>query len=821
MKKRFLALLLTLCLLAGHAAAWHSFRGSTDNMAITQAPVPTDAANVEEKWVTAESLKSGTGWNVTNPAPMLLVEGKIITTSGSQLLELDTETGEILRRAEMAGVNGTLGNSAPAYGDGMIFMPLQDGSVQAFDAETLSPLWQSENLGSQCTTGLVYKDGFIYGCTGNSSPGKVFCLKAEDENVESCQEKQAVWAIHNPDDDKGSYWSTPIVTDTAVVYGTDSGFLCSRKTADGSLISRLELPGGKQRSGIALYEGKVYGGTGSGYLFSAALAEDGVLSDLKAEKDETVSSITSTPVIYNDVVYYGGSKTVLAADAETLKTLRTSGETGFEQPRFGGAVQCSLLLHSGEDAVYLYATQNCKPGGLYLVKDTGTEMTATALHTPAEDKQEYCLVSPICDENGTIYYRNDSGYIFAVGAKQIQPPVPASVTASVSVLNHEGTALYEKTAKTLHVGATAYDILLQTSLEVDAVSGPYGMYVRSIAGLNEQTEGGLRYWMYEVNGESPTVGASSYVLQEGDEVCWKYYVEPTPPPIQPPVQPTTISVSVEVKNHLGAALFGQQTMSAPVGSTAYDLLQSTGLPLVTVNTEYGVYVQAIAGLAEKTMGEGSGWIYEVNGTSPSVGASNYILQNGDTLVWKFVAPAAPVAPSIPAAPTEQEKAPAVLPFTDAKGHWGEEAIRFVTEKNLMKGVSENCFLPEGQVTRSMVMTVLARMAGVDTAGGANWYEKALLWAKEQGITDGSNAEGIITREQLVTMLYRYFGTPEVKGDLAKYTDADEVSAYAQKAMIWAVENGIVNGMTESTLVPGGETIRAQLATILMHLAEVL
>jgi len=824
MKKRIVSLILVvvLMLLTTVSADWTNFRNSTENMAITTAPVPTDPAKTEEKWVTEESLKSGTGWNVTNPSPMLLLDGKIITTSGSLLLELDAKTGKTLRTAQMAAANGTLGNSAPASGEGMIFVPLQDGTVQAFDAKTFTAVWTSESLGKQCTTGLVYDNGYVFGCTGNSSPGKVFCLKAEDEDKETCQQKQAVWAIHSEDDDKGSYWSTPIVTETAVVYGTDSGFLCSRSRTDGSLISRVELPGGKQRSGIALYEGRVYGGTGAGYLFSAALAKDGVLSDLKAEKDETVSSITSTPVIYNGVVYYGGSKTVLAADAQTLKTLRTSGDTGFAQPKAGGAVQSSLLLYPGQDAVYLYATQNCKPGGLYLVKDTGTEMTAAALHTPAEDKQEYCLVSPICDEEGTIYYRNDSGYIFAVGP--VEEPAPTTVTASVSVVDHQGTALYEKTQKQLNAGATAYDILLQTGLEVDAVSGQYGMYVSSIAGLKEQTEGGLRYWMYEVNGESPAVGASSYVLQEGDEVCWKYYVEPTPPPIQPPVQPATISVSVEVKNHLGAALFPRQTMAVSVGSTPYDLLMRTGLPVVTVTTDYGIYVQSVAGLAEKSMGEGSGWIYEVNGVSPSVGASAMTLQNGDVLVWRYIAPAAVVTPPAPSVPTQPEKEPAAqpekepaaLPYTDVQTHWGMEAIRFVTEKGLMKGVSENSFRPDAPVTRSMVMTVLARMAGAQTEGGSVWYEKAMQWAKEQGISDGSQPEKSITREQLATMLYRYAGSPEVKGDLSGYTDADRISEYAEKAMRWAVEKGIITGMTESELLPGGETTRAQLAAILMR-----
>lgn len=159
-------------------------------------------------------------------------------------------------------------------------------------------------------------------------------------------------------------------------------------------------------------------------------------------------------------------------------------------------------------------------------------------------------------------------------------------------------------------------------------------------------------------------------------------------------------------------------------------------------------------------------------------------------------------------------------FADvAENAWYNEAVAFVTESGLMNGVSDSTFAPENTVTRNMVMTVLARMAGIDTEGGVNWYEKAMNWAKEQGITDGSNAEGTITREQLVTMLYRYMKTPKVKTDLRKYTDADSVSKWAVNAFVWAVENGIITGMTETTLGATGATTRAQLATILMRFSE--
>ena len=118
----------------------------------------------------------------------------------------------------------------------------------------------------------------------------------------------------------------------------------------------------------------------------------------------------------------------------------------------------------------------------------------------------------------------------------------------------------------------------------------------------------------------------------------------------------------------------------------------------------------------------------------------------------------------------------------------------------------------------MLMTVLARYAGTDTTGGAAWYEKGMNWAKAKGVSDGTNPEVNITREQLVTMLYRYAGSPKANGSLDSFSDAASVSSYAVNAMQWAVVNGIVNG-SNGKLNPQNNATRAQVAAILMRFCE--
>ena len=152
----------------------------------------------------------------------------------------------------------------------------------------------------------------------------------------------------------------------------------------------------------------------------------------------------------------------------------------------------------------------------------------------------------------------------------------------------------------------------------------------------------------------------------------------------------------------------------------------------------------------------------------------------------------------------------------ATSHWAKDNIDYVTSRGLFVGVDDAHFAPETAMTRAMIVSVLQRYAGDMTAAapGSDWYEGARQWAIAQGISDGTNMNGNVTREQLVTMFYRYIGSPQVVGSLNSYSDNASVSPYAEQAMVWAVRNGIIGGMTADTLAPQGLATRAQVAAIL-------
>lgn len=154
-------------------------------------------------------------------------------------------------------------------------------------------------------------------------------------------------------------------------------------------------------------------------------------------------------------------------------------------------------------------------------------------------------------------------------------------------------------------------------------------------------------------------------------------------------------------------------------------------------------------------------------------------------------------------------------FIDTRDHWSRDEVNFVASRDIFNGIGNNMFGVNNPMTRGMINTVLARLSGVDTTpkNDQKWYEVGTEWAKKNGITDGTNPEASVTREQLATMLYRFSGTPEVSGKL-NFADADTVSEYAENAVLWATQNGILNGVGNARIAPNAEAQRAQVAAMM-------
>ena len=169
--------------------------------------------------------------------------------------------------------------------------------------------------------------------------------------------------------------------------------------------------------------------------------------------------------------------------------------------------------------------------------------------------------------------------------------------------------------------------------------------------------------------------------------------------------------------------------------------------------------------------------------------------------------------------------PVTFPFTDVtSGDWFYDYVVYVYSNGLMDGTSATTFEPNENMTRAMVWAILARIDG-ETVTGAAWADTARAWAMAEGVSDGTDPNGLVTREQFATMLYRY---AVAKGydvsigestNILSYADFASISEYAIPAMQWACGSGIVTGVTESTLAPQGTATRAQCAAMLMRFVE--
>ena len=443
-------------------AYWKNFRGNDNNMAITDVELPTDTETINLKW----NSKLGTGWSAA-PSVQIIVDNALVVMCGTTIYKLDLQTGETLVTGTMVAAPNW-GYTPPIYAEGMIFAPLTGGVVQAFNADTLQSLWvYRDNLGGQSLSPIAYDDGYIYTGFWNSETrnANFVCLSVTDEDIIKTDEaKAATWKRTQLG---GFYWAGAVVVGDAVIVGTDDGTSGSSGAAKlysfnqftGAVISELGITG-DQRSSIAYDEssGRIYFTTKCGYLYSAHVnASTGKLSGLKGVTYNAQS--TSTPVVYKGKVYIGvgsgisstgSSGNLLVADANSLEMLYTVGLKGYPQ--------CSMLLTTAyEDEtgyIYLYSTYNAMPGGISMIKVDPDATTAAGAELnelyDAAGFQQYCISSLICGADGTIYYKNDSGNILAVG-------IPKAVGV-MKLINAIGTVTLNS-GNAIMVARNAYDVL--------------------------------------------------------------------------------------------------------------------------------------------------------------------------------------------------------------------------------------------------------------------------------------------------------------------------------------------------------------------------
>ena len=444
-------------------AEWPNFRNGSNHLGITNAPTPYTSEDSELLW----AAKYGTG-RAAAPGSPILVDGDLITYTGSTIKRLDVNTGKVLAEGTMAGTSSFSINPA-TYADGMIFVGLSGGKIQAFNAKTLESLWiYTDPLGGQPNTSPTYHDGYIYVgfWNGESKPGNFVAISVTDEDpMKTDEAKLASWSYACVG---GFYWAGAYVTDNLCIVGTDDGsgegdyinasalLVFDRLT--GKLLDSHYGCKGDIRSNVSHDpdSDRVFFTSKGGYIYNAAIDwETGKITDFKSlalkdaegytseEKPGAIMS-TCTPSVYNGRIYLGvsGSKDPFSQNGghciEVIDLDTATGEMSYAYS-YGiiGYPQTSAMVSTayvdkdfdgdgaGDGYVFIYLPYNYTPGGISVLMDrpgqtepkTATDSGYSEIFTPQAPLAQYCICSTIADSTGTIYYKNDSCYMMAITSK--------------------------------------------------------------------------------------------------------------------------------------------------------------------------------------------------------------------------------------------------------------------------------------------------------------------------------------------------------------------------------------------------------------------
>lgn len=409
-----------------------------------------------------------------------------------------------------------------------------------------------------------------------------------------------------------------------------------------------------------------------------------------------------------------------------------------------------------------------------------------------------------------------------------------TVTVSFS-LSGRGMGFAESDLKYAE-GSTVYDVFSDLLAEHGYTCKRRGSYIAAITSnsgvtLEEFDEGKNSGWMYRVNGELVRRYMSAQGLEDGDRIELYFTSDWTSEPgaegWQKPGKIETIvnadgSVTkIETKSD-GTTV---ETTTKPDGSTTVAETKPDGSVSTVEKRADGTEI--------KTAQPASGEITASVSVPKSVGSTRVdipVSKPTGSMVAVIVHPdgteeivrGSVVTETGVALRAEGNVRLKIIDnakrFNDMADHWAKDAVEFASSRELFNGVGNDAFGPDLSMTRGMIGTVLARLAGADTAGGETWYAKGTAWAVENGISDGTNPEQQVTREQLAAMLYRYAGSPAVSGELG-FDDADSISAWAHDAVRWCVDNGILNGVGGNRMAPQDLARRGQVAAMLMRFLQ--
>lgn len=402
-------------------AQWGGYWKNEDNQNIVDAAAPRALEYVEVKWKQQYGANADYSNSVSDG---ILVEDYICCFSGNVLMYLDRETGEVVKSASMAA-RGNSSFNKPLYGAGMIFVPLNDGRVQAFHAGTLESLWvYTDTVGGNASTALRYDSGYLY---AGFADGNLVCLSVTDEDLDRTDEqKSAVWRKY----DSGGYYRTGVYTGEKCLYacGRSGSVYCLDKRT-GETLQSLSLPSeaGAASTAVCQDGGRIYFATENGWLFSYPYGEDGRLDEEGVAVLDLGGTVYGTPLVYNGRIYVGSATkdiygVVLAPYYLNVVQLQDDGSLSLAYrmeirgcPKGPGTL--TTAYEAQEGCVYVYFTTDSASGSVYLLKDRAG--AAEPVEGSGLLYQQTAVSgngggSVLADSQGNLYIRYESAWLYAL-----------------------------------------------------------------------------------------------------------------------------------------------------------------------------------------------------------------------------------------------------------------------------------------------------------------------------------------------------------------------------------------------------------------------
>lgn len=402
-----------------------SKKASVSDLHITKANTPYST-----KWSGILWRRSFTKDKISYNSVPVIHGKKIYVVNKDKLYELG-KSGKILRKKKLCAAMNSV--CSLYYNNGFLYIPLDGGRIQCIRCSDFKSIWSSESFGGQSLSTICFHNGYLYsGTTKNAAEntsGTFYCLRASDGKT--------MWTYEDKENPGGYYWSGATVSGNAVFFAGDNGILVSHSLLTDEVYDTYTLTEtGKIRAAISCDEKgtALYTTSNNGSIYRIVVTPDGKIDSVLAREIisyEKSANCTSTPVICNNRLYVGsiadGTGYIHVLDAGTLKRHYSVSTGSQKEVKASPLVSTAYSSKEKNGAVYVYFTCNALPGALYMIKDSETAKSSSLKTICLPEEKQFCISGVAAGADGTLYYSNDSGNLYAIGSiRTVKKPTKVS-----------------------------------------------------------------------------------------------------------------------------------------------------------------------------------------------------------------------------------------------------------------------------------------------------------------------------------------------------------------------------------------------------------